>query len=297
MNSLDVLKNIYKPYKYTKIGKSTIINTSSGDYVIKQINNKTKELFSYLQSRGFSNFPKIIDDTRKDVTVYKYVPDIVMPKEQRSLDMINLVSNLHNKTTYFKEISQDKFKEIYEDVLSNVNYYKGYYSQKYDIFFKEVYHSPSHYLFLVNYYKLDLMLDFCKQQLDSWYELAKQENTQRVAVVHNNLSLDHFIKNDPDYLISWDKSKIETPVIDLVKFYQNNYLDVNFKKVFDKYLSNYPLSAMEKKLFFVLISIPPKIEFDMLDELKNTRDVRTKLDYVFKTEELIRPYYSGNKEE
>lgn len=297
MNSLDVLKNIYKPYKYTKIGKSTIINTSSGDYVIKQINNKTKELFSYLQSRGFSNFPKIIDDTRKDVTVYKYVPDIVMPKEQRSLDMINLVSNLHNKTTYFKEISQDKFKEIYEDVLSNVNYYKEYYSQKYDIFFKEVYHSPSHYLFLVNYYKLDLMLDFCKQQLDSWYELAKQENTQRVAVVHNNLSLDHFIKNDPDYLISWDKSKIETPVIDLVKFYQNNYLDVNFKKVFDKYLSNYPLSAMEKKLFFVLISIPPKIEFDMLDELKNTRNVRTKLDYVFKTEELIRPYYSGNKEE
>lgn len=297
MNSLDVLKNIYKPYKYTKIGKSTIINTSSGDYVIKQINNKTKELFSYLQSRGFSNFPKIIDDTRKDVTVYKYVPDIVMPKEQRSLDMINLVSNLHNKTTYFKEISQDKFKEIYEDVLSNVNYYKEYYSQKYDIFFKEVYHSPSHYLFLVNYYKLDLMLDFCKQQLDSWYELAKQENTQRVAVVHNNLSLDHFIKNDPDYLISWDKSKIETPVIDLVKFYQNNYLDVNFKKVFDKYLSNYPLNAMEKKLFFVLISIPPKIEFDMLDELKNTRDVRTKLDYVFKTEELIRPYYSGNKEE
>ena len=297
MNSLDVLKNIYKPYKYTKIGKSTIINTSSGDYVIKQINNKTKELFSYLQSRGFSNFPKIIDDTRKDVTVYKYVPDIVMPKEQRSLDMINLVSNLHNKTTYFKEISQDKFKEIYEDVLSNVNYYKEYYSQKYDIFFKEVYHSPSHYLFLVNYYKLDLMLDFCKQQLDSWYELAKKENTQRVAVVHNNLSLDHFIKNDPDYLISWDKSKIETPVIDLVKFYQNNYLDVNFKKVFDKYLSNYPLNAMEKKLFFVLISIPPKIEFDMLDELKNTRDVRTKLDYVFKTEELIRPYYSGNKEE
>lgn len=297
MNSLDVLKNIYKPYKYTKIGKSTIINTSSGDYVIKQTNNKTKELFSYLQSRGFSNFPKIIDDTRKDVTVYKYVPDIVMPKEQRSLDMINLVSNLHNKTTYFKEISQDKFKEIYEDVLSNVNYYKEYYSQKYDIFFKEVYHSPSHYLFLVNYYKLDLMLDFCKQQLDSWYELAKQENTQRVAVVHNNLSLDHFIKNDPDYLISWDKSKIETPVIDLVKFYQNNYLDVNFKKVFDKYLSNYPLNAMEKKLFFVLISIPPKIEFDMLDELKNTRDIRTKLDYVFKTEELIRPYYSGNKEE
>lgn len=297
MNSLDVLKNIYKPYKYTKIGKSTIINTSSGDYVIKPVDNKTKELFSYLQSRGFSNFPKIIDDTRKNVTVYKYVPDIVMPKEQRSLDMINLVSNLHNKTTYFKEISQDKFKEIYDDVLSNVNYYKEYYNQKYDLFFKEVYHSPSHYLFLFNFYKLDLMLDFCRQQLDSWYELAKQENTQRVAVVHNNLSLDHFIKNDPDYLISWDKSKIETPVIDLVKFYQNSYLDINFKKVFDKYLSNYPLNAMEKKLFFVLISLPPKIEFDQSDELKNTKDIRTKLDYVFKTEELIRPYYSGNKEE
>lgn len=297
MNSLEVLKNIYKPFKYTKIGKSTIINTTSGDYVIKTQDSEIKKLFNYLSSRNFNNFPLIVDDSRKDVTVYKYIEDIQTPKEQKSIDMINLVSNLHNKTTYFKEVSKDTYKEIFDDVMSNIDYYKEYYSLLYDSLFKEEFHSPSHYLFLVNYYKLDLMLDFCKNELNNWYEIVKEKNVQRVCVIHNNLSLSHFIKNNPDYLISWDKAKIDTPVLDLVQFYRTSYLDFNFKKVLDIYLSNYPLQDDEKKLFFILISIPFKIELDKNSELQNVKDIRKKLDYVFKTEDLIRPYYSGDKEE
>ncbi len=297
MNSFEVLKNIYKPFKYTKIGKSTIINTTSGDYVIKNQDSEIKKLFNYLSSRNFNNFPLIVDDTRKDVTVYKYIEDIKTPKEQKSIDMINLVSNLHNKTTYFKEVSKDTYKEIFDNVISNIDYYKEYYSLLYDSFFKEEYHSPSHYIFLINYYKLDLMLDFCKNELNNWYEIVKEKNVQRVSVIHNNLSLSHFIKNDSDYLISWDKAKIDTPVLDLVQFYRTSYLDFNFKKVLDIYLSNYPLQEDEKKLFFILISIPFKIELDKNTELQNVKDIRKKMDYVFKTEDLIRPYYSSDKEE
>src|SRR5574344_2287437 len=105
MNSIDVLKNIYRPYRYTIKGKTTIINTTSGDYVIKEKSKDIKELYGYLISRNFDNFPKLIDESRKDVNVYEYIEDTTMPKEQKSIDLIRLVSNLHNKTSYFKEVS------------------------------------------------------------------------------------------------------------------------------------------------------------------------------------------------
>ena len=296
MNSLEVIRNIYKPYRYTKKGKSTIIYTTSGDYVIKENNKDVKSLFNYLKSRNFSSYPNIIDSNRKDIMVYEYLDDTEMPKEQKGLDMINVVSNLHNKTTHFKEISEDKYKTIYENVDSNLNYLYEYYNDLYDKYFKEVFHSPSHFLFMQNYYKIIEMINFSKKELNDWYDISKNENTQRVCLVHNNLSLDHFIKSDREILISWDNFKIDTPVLDLVKFYQNNYLDINFKAILNQYNNHYPLNDNEKKLFFILVSIPPKIEMDKQTEINLIKEIRIVLDYIYKTEELVRPYYSKEEE-
>ena len=296
MNSIDIIKKIYKPYKYTIKGKSTIINTMNGDYVIKECNPKVKEMLNYLKSRNFYNYPKIVDENRNDIIVYEYINSTNMPLEQKASDMMNVVSNLHNKTTYFKEISQDRFKTIYEDILSNINYYYEYYNNLYKSLFEEVYHSPSHYLFITNYSKILSMLDLCNKLLDEWYELVKDDNTERVSVIHNNLSLDHYIKNNDDYLISWNNAKIDTPVLDLVKLYKNNYLDINFNKIFEKYNNNYPLEDKEKKLFYILVLIPPKIELNKKNEIDSVKEIRYSLDYIFKTEELVRPYYANHEE-
>ena len=59
--SLDILKAIYKPYRYTIKGKATILETTSGDFLIKEKNKDLNELYNYLISRGFDNFPKLID--------------------------------------------------------------------------------------------------------------------------------------------------------------------------------------------------------------------------------------------
>ena len=82
-NSIDILKSIYKPYRYTIKGKSTLIETTSGDYIIKEKNKDIKDLYNYLKSRGFTNFPKLVDASRKDVNVYEYIEDIKVPKEQK----------------------------------------------------------------------------------------------------------------------------------------------------------------------------------------------------------------------
>jgi uncharacterized protein YerC len=291
MNNLDIIKKAYKPYKYTIKGKSIIIETTLGKFVVKENKNNLKDLFSYLSSRDFNNYPKVVNNLRDDSLLYEYIDDTDTPKEQKSIDLISLVSNLHHKTNYYKEVSEDKYQEIYDNVNSNIDYLNDYYNNLFSKYFQTIYHSPSQILFLNNFYQIQNALIFCKKELDNWFELVKKEGRQRVAVIHNNLSLDHFIKSNQDYLISWDNYKIDTPVLDIVNFYKNNYYDIDFKSVLDTYLDRFPLNESEQKLFFVLINMPPKIELNS-NEFANTKNIREKLDYIFKTEKLTRPYYT-----
>ncbi len=293
--SLEVLKAIYKPYRYTIKGKATVLETTSGMFLIKEKQKDMGKLFDYLIHRHFDNFPNIIDESRKDVNVYEYVEGINLPNDQKCEDLIDLLSLLHTKTSYFKEVSEDKYKEIYENIKGNIAYLKNFFLVKYEMFFPEVYMSPSHYLFMRNFWKVDAALDFAENELDEWYSLVKEENKIRVSVVHNNLELEHFIKSDKDYFISWDNAKIDTPVLDFVNLYKKEYEKCNFEIVLKKYINEFPLLEYEKKLLFILLTLPPTIK-ESSDEFTNTKQMRKLFDYVFKTENLIRPYYANDEE-
>lgn len=295
MNSIEILKSIYKPYRYTIKGKTTLLETTSGDFIIKEKNKDLKELYNYLDSRNFNNYAKLIDASRSDVNVFEYVNDTKMPLEQKGIDLIDIISNLHNKTSYFKDVSEDKYKSIYEDIKSNINYLTNKYNIMYDKGFNEEFMSPSTYLFMRNYYKLNEILTFASNELDNWYNLVSQEHKVRVSVVHNNLALEHFLKGEKEALISWDNYLIDTPVIDIAKLYKNEWENINFSEVFKRYLYRFPLLEHEKKLLFILISLPINInkasdEFGICEELSHL------FNYIFKTEELIRPYYLNEQD-
>lgn len=291
--SLEILKAIYKPYRYTIKGKTTILETTNGDFIIKPKNKDMNELYNYLTNRGFMNFPKIIDASRDEVNVFEYVEDIKLPKEQKCDDLIELIASLHNKTSYFKEVSSDKFKTIYEDIKSNINYLTSYYNTLYEIGFNENYQSPSNYLLLRNYYKLDASLKYAEKELDEWYSLVTSENKIRVALVHNNLELNHLLDNK---LISWDNYIIDTPVIDIVKLYKKEWNNIEFSEILSRYMYKFPLLDYEKKLLFILITLPPESKKSN-NEFERCQNVSNIIDYVFKTEELIRPYNTHDEEE
>lgn len=289
--TLEVLKSIYKPYRYTIKNKSIIIETTSGNYVLKEKGNKDiKELYVYLKSRAFDNFVPLVDGERKELNVFDYVEEINTPPEQKATDLVNVVANLHSKTTYFKEVSESVYQEIFDTISGNITYLKDYYQKLILEIEKEIYMAPSHYEFIRNSSKVMSALSFCEEELLNWYELVKNNKKQRVALIHNNLEIDHLIKGSDDVLISWDNAKIDSPVLDFVKFYQHDYLKFNFDVLFEQYNDRYPLSEDEKKLFFIIISIPPKIEFKGT-EFNNCKEVRVALDYLFKTEMLVEPYY------
>ena len=255
--SIEVLKSIYKPYRYTIKGKSTILETTCGDFIIKPKNKDINELYTYLTNRGFMNYPKIIDSSRDEVNVFEYVEDIKLPKEQKCDDLIEIIASLHNKTSYFKEVSEDKFKSIYEDIKSNISYLSNYYNTLYEIGFNEVYASPSNYIFMRNYFKINAALEYANSELDNWYSLVTNETKIRVCLIHNNLELNHLLNNK---LISWDNYMIDTPVIDIVKLYKNEWKNINFSEILERYIYKFPLLDYEKKLLFILISMPPQIK-------------------------------------
>lgn len=291
--SIEILKSIYKPYRYTIKGKSTILETTCGDFIIKPKNKDINELYTYLTNRGFINYPKIIDSSRDEVNVFEYVEDIKLPKEQKCDDLIEIIASLHNKTSYFKEVSEDRFKSIYEDILSNINYLSNYYNTLYEIGFNEVYASPSNYIFMRNYYKLNSALEYAKSELENWYSLVTSETKIRVCLIHNNLELNHLLN---DKLISWDNYMIDTPVIDIVKLYKKEWKNINFSEILERYMYKFPLLEYEKKLLFILISMPPEIKKSD-NEFEKCKVVSEVMDYVFKTEELIRPYNAEHEEE
>ncbi len=290
--SIEILKQIYKPYRYTILGHALILNTTSGDFVVKEKSQKSiKDLYAYLSSRNFHNFPNLVDESRNDVNVFEYIEGVSMPKEQKALDLVDVLSNLHNKTTFYKTVTGDDFKEIYDKIRGNIVYLQNYYNTLYEDIKKEVYMSPSHYSFIRSSYKIFAALDFANSELNLWYDLVNDQSKKRVSLIHNKVSLDHFVKSTNDYLISWEDYRIDSPVMDLVTFYRNNYFDIQFDVVIKRYFDKVGLSEDEKKLFFILISIPKKIEISST-EFQTCKNVREALDYLFITEELVRPYYA-----
>lgn len=293
MNSIELLTKIYKPYKVEIIGHAKIFKCTSGNYVIKEKSDKDiKELYNYLTSRNFSYFPKLIEDNRDNINVYEYIEDASIDSEQKLFDLINIVSLLHSKTSFYKEITNDKIKSIYEELLGRVEYMEEYFNNLIFNIEDNVFVSPSGNLILNNSTKLFDSLIFIKKEIEEWYKLSIDSNKMRVCLVHNNLNLDHFIKGNEDYLISWDKYIIDSPILDIVKLYKNTYLKMNFIEPLKIYMEKFPLTEQEKKLLFIMLAMPDELNLTN-NEIKNVYVTREFLDYIFKTEELIKEFYNS----
>ena len=154
--------------------------------------------------------------------------------------------------------------------------------------------SPSHYLLALNISKIYSALSFCRNELDNWYDMIKESKKQRVALTHNNLDLSHIIVGKHPYLISWEKSKVDMPVNDLLTLYSKYVNETDFLILLNNYQKRYPLRQEELKLFFIKISIPKKIEFKE-DELENTRLVNEVLRKLKEGDKIIRPYYEKDE--
>ena len=125
---------------------------------------------------------------------------------------------------------------------------------------------------------------------EDYYAVARLlTKIKNVSFVHRPLY--HYIKNEKPYLISWNKSRIDSPIYDLLSFYKNHYLDFDFDDLFHFYESGYPLKEDERLLLFTYMAIPYKIEI-ISDEYEMCIKINKMIEYLYKTSNLIMNYHS-----
>ncbi|MDD4053700.1 MAG: hypothetical protein PHZ20_02555 [Bacilli bacterium] len=300
MNNIKDITNNYAliPKRYTYKKNAIIIDADDGHFVFKKRanNNNNNQLFKYLKSRNFIYLPNLIKTDDK-YDIYQYIEDIDTPREQRALDLMYIIAMLHNKTTFYKDIDDDEYKAIYEETIKKIDYMYNYYNDIIINIEKSIYMSPSDYLIARNISTIFNSIMFSRREIEQWYELVKDTNKKRVVTLHNNLDLDHLLRNEEMYLLSWDKSTQGMPFLDLLEFYNRYALEFDFEELFKFYESKYPLLKEEKLLLFIMMSIPRKLEYKE-NEIERCGEARKVLDYIFKTEILITPYYTvENKKE
>lgn len=285
-------KSNLKPIKYARLKSVYIISTKDNKYVIKKRNDNP--IMNYLKTRNFDYFPKVINED-ETYQMTEYIEEINVPNEQKIFDLIDIVSLLHYKTTYFKEVDSNYYKGLYEDILNNIEYLESYYNDLITIIDGKQFMAPYEYVIARNIGKIYQALDFAKEEIEVWYDNVKDEKKCRVVVLHNNLDLSHFLRNESSYLISWEKSKIDSPIFDLYKLYKRCGNEFDFESILSHYEEKYPLFESEKRLLFILMTMPDEIDFSG-NNYTITKNVSERIDLIYKTERIILPYYSKERE-
>ena len=286
-------KSKLKPIKYAKKKSVYIIETNDNKYVIKKKNDNY--ILNYLKTRNFDYMPKILNED-ETYQLTEYIDEINVPDDQKIFDLIDIVSLLHYKTTHFKEVDANYYKGLYEDITGNIEYLRNYYNDLIAIIDNKEFMAPYEYVIARNIGKIYEALDFSQREIEVWYEEVKNEKKRRVVVLHNNLDLSHFIRNEESYLISWNRAKIDNSIFDLYKLYKKCGNDFDFNSLLSKYENKYPLLDHEKRFLFILMSMPEEIDLTG-SNYTITSNVSERIDLIYKTESIISPYYSEERKD
>lgn len=282
------------PQKVSYRNKTKIIDTKDGKYTIKVKSNNNHTIYQYLDAHNFKNYLPQINRTEEPYEIYQFVKEKEIDQETKAMDLMYILSLLHNKTTTYQEVNLDKTKEVYEAAMNKINYLMPYYYDLQDHIENKVYMSPSEYLLIRNMNLIYASLNNAKHHIDRWYKLKLKQTKERQVLLHNNLSLEHFLESDNNYLINWKKSYHGNAVYDFINFYQNEYQNVEIQTLYELYQSKYRYTIDEKLLFYALIQIPWKITLKDTNYI-NTLHVRQLLDYLEKANYLVSKEYEKDQ--
>ncbi len=263
------------------IGKAKIINN---EYVLKKKEKDLGRLFNILDKKEVNNHPVIIED-KDDITSYKYI--VADSEEIDVVEYASIVARLHNNTSQNKKISKKKYKDAHENIISYIDKVKEEYNTLILKAEEEVYPSPSNYLLSRNYSLFYLSLEQSEKDINKWYNSVKENETERICILNNNLKLENTIKSDKIYLLSWEKYIVDSPVLDIYKLIENDYKNIDILSFTKTYLNEIELSSSEKLLLKSLIEIPIRIKLNK-SEIDNIRVIKEALKYQNEINKIIK---------
>lgn len=277
-------RNIH-PISYKRIKSVYVINNK---YVIK-LNTNNYDIYRYLISKDFLYFPKNFNNINDNYDMFLYIDNIKVNNSELINDYIKIISILHFKTSYKREIDLDEIKEKYENLNKKILSLKNYYQELNDKIDHEIFFSPSEYLLIRNISLIYSILDNLIILLDKLYKKIKGEKSFRISLLHNNVSLSHLIIGDNKYLISWDKSYFDNPIYEIESIYRKYYKIIELNDLIEIYELNNRLTMEEKCLLLVNLSIPKRIELTN-NTYSDTKIINNEINYLKKVYELLIKY-------
>ncbi len=285
--------------EYTYQNKVCILTLDQEKIVLKERKRNPKDLYYFLDSKDFPYILKSRNSEKDELfEIYPFIEEIHQEKSEKAVNMMYILSLLHNKTSFYKEFSLDDKKKIYESIYQQIDYLYSYYQNLQDVIEKKVYMSPSEYMLILNSSPIYLALNYAKNTLEEWYQEVKEKKNVRYAFLHNRVETTHFLEGENSYFISWDNARRDFPIYDFLYFFKKEYQDLDMISLYQIYKHKYPFTKEEELLFFTLIAIPEKITlgrnsynqyskiYDFVVYLDKSRDFLLKQDkYHQKTDE------------
>ena len=263
------------------INTAKLIEEDNNYYILKPRKIEIEDIYSNLISRNFNNFLSPIE-INNSYEKYEFINELNSSDDDRSNDIVYLMSLLHNKTTSFNEVNENELKTRFEDIIKILDETYEYYSNLQNNIEEEIYMSPAEQLLMNNISKIYYLLNISRKNIEDYYEIISNKKVERKSIIHGNLKMNHILESKEKYLISWNNSKKEIPVYDLVKFYKNEYEKIELSSLYENYKSKYKLYKEEENLFISLISIPNIIKLDKTNYI-DCININGLVDYVDKT--------------
>lgn len=256
-----------------------IIEDENNKFVIKENKKRKEDIYKYLESRNFNNFPRVYTNELDNYDVLEYINEVNILEEQKLTDMIYLLTILHTKTTFYKEIDLDEIKKIYEDQVNYLNYLSSYYNDINMLIENETYMSPNNYLLIRNITNIYSIINIGYEYINKWYDEVKTRKTLRYTLNHNNLKSSHLLEdNNNIYFINWKYSDFGFNVNDLYNLYLNNFENIELDTILNIYDSKYKLENYE--YYFLIASLCNIKKIELNNSLTGIKDTYLLLEYI-----------------
>lgn len=265
------------------------INNGIYKYVnhIKKINYDKKYIIIADEENNYLYIDSFIDNSHNPFCLEK-----INTEDDFSLFIINkdkttnidTIINIYKYSLDNNSFSNDKKKEIYDEIVSKYNYIYEYYYELQD----RLESSPilvDHYKYLlINFSLIYNFIDLGYYYLKIWFN---NDSINRSVLNIGDVSNNNFYNG---YVISMNNSYKDNFIYEINKYYKYHYLDLNLFEEVDYFFKEFSVNYYEKCLLFSYLVIIPIINYD------NYIDVYSLIKYIEETYLFLEKNKEENEE-
>ena len=265
---------------YIKVSKKVYkVKCKEGFFCLKFVEyNSITVVWDHIESLHLKCFLPIIKNSRQQIlttsegkTFYLspwLANDNVIIKELKLKFYYECLAYLHTTSFFNYSVSKSFFKRQIEDIEKIICERKLYYEELMKNFETLAYRSPTGWMFVLNYHRIECCLNNALELLECYQNYVCNLDSIRLCLTYNNFNYNHIMMKESK-LISIDYIKINLCIYDIYNMYQKiPELIFDFDIILDSYFCKLKLLKEERLLLQCLLHVVPIIKLDH-DEINN----------------------------